>query len=664
MTIPANLFVEAPEVQDRSLTRLDTDVKVWPEEIIQRVRERVPQTAGTNTMVKLMKKDEESGVATGSVIINTADSAVTVPIIIKDFTLYPLDVMIARGKILPFTPDYFNTVVSKNEVFDRIEEYPTYGGLGRFEDANLWNAIYPPSLGRYAYASAGYPMLDLISDNIDGSPLKEWLKSNPEHAVSFYKMGHAPLIKKLANLKPVNMNEFSHGAHNLIPTIRVLKLEGPNKYSLLSSSDKVFSPAFESLTRHDAAKFMSTISDCVQDDINEVDQNGEKLLHVDDGKANKDVRLATSAKAHPEEAREYDHYSVMKSNGIAVEGVVIPKVIDFDQKPVDLKLFIGKTMSTIQKSIWGVRLKNSRFQPPAANPKVGQTGTFIYQPDKSHALATVPVTIRSVTEDCGCLCLVVVDLRGNTLRLKMNPALDLKRIAKAADGSYMLPCGGHHGMKWAVMEGFDNITNSAESYNLKVAADVITDRPVKLSPNGYDYFTLRGVEKYAEAAGWDHTNLDKAQTKFLLACLGCGHQKMAKAFEEARVRGVSELHGLNFIPTKQEKVAAFRPKAAELVKSAASVKRNLFKEASFIDNAQTVDALLSLNFVTPDNITKFVGKIPHFKATISHLASSLIASRLGMKEIPEEASAVAMERLIEVVNGLEKLRASQEVAPK
>jgi len=175
---------------------------------------------------------------------------------------------------------------------------------------------------------------------------------------------------------------------------------------------------------------------------------------------------------------------------------------------------------------------------------------------------------------------------------------------------------------------------------------------------------MRGADKYAAAAGWDHSNLNSAQTKMILLSLGVPKEVVENSIKEAKKKGHAEFRLTEFIPTKAEKIAEFRPKAAELVKAAASVKRNLFKEASFIDNAQTVDALLSLNFVTPDNITKFVGKIPHFKATISHLASSLIASRLGMKEIPEEASAVAMERLIEVVNGLEKLRASQEVAPK
>ena len=655
MTVPANLFVEAPEVEDRALIRLGNDINAWPEEIIQKLRERVPQSQTMSCMVKFMKKEEESGTATGSVVITAPETVVVVPLIIKDYTMYPLDVMIAKGKILPLTQDYFNEAVSKNQVFDRIEEYPSYSGLGRFEEANLWNAMYPPSLGRYAYASAGYPMLDLLSDNIDGSPLKEWIKENPEHLAGFHKHGHMELVKKLAHLQPVNMNEFGRGAEKLIPrSVMMLRKDSPNKYSLLSSSDKVFTPALDGMNRDAAVKFVSKISDHVSDDMNEVDQNGEKFLSlpvVEDK-----VFLAQTDKSAVERASEFDHYVVKNKNGVSIEGVVVPKVIDFNQKPVNLKIFLGKTMSTIQPEIYGVRIQNSRFKPECTPPSVGQTGTFVYQPDQSHALATVPVTIKSVVNDCGTLKIEALDLMGRPYRLRMSAEMGLKRIARLGD-SYALPAE----MKWVVMEGFGEVTNSVESYVVKTAAQRLTSTPVKLGYSGYDRYTLRGVDKYASAAGFDKTDLASSETKFLLACLGASQEKIASSIKTARTKGSAELHGLNFLPTKMDKTAEFRGKAASLIKAAKETKRCLFKEASYIDNAQSVDALLSLNFVTPENISKFIGKIPHFKATISNLASSLIGSRLGIREIPEEASSVAMAKLIEVVDGLERLRASQEV---
>lgn len=655
MAVPANLFVEAPEVQDRSLTRLNSDPNVWPEEIITKLKERVPSVEGTNIMVKFMKKDLENGSATGSVVINTPENVVIVPVIIKDFTMFPLDVMIAKKKILPFNTDYFNSAIASNQVFDKIQEYPTYQGLGRFEDANMWNAMYPPSLGRYAYASAGYPMLDFISDNLDGSSLKEWIKSNPEYAVGFYKHGHAEVLKKLANLKPVNMNEFTVSAEKLIPkNIRMLKYDGPDKYSLLSSNDKVFSPALDYLTRDGALKLMSRISDHADDDINEVDQNGEKMLMLPE--AGEGVFLARTDKEIPEQAKEFDHYFVKDKNGMGIEGVVVPKVIDFNQKPVDLKIFLGKTMSTIQPEIWGVRIKNSRFKPEFTIPRVGQTGTFVFMPDKSHALCTIPVTIRSVTNDCGQVKIKASDLMGRPYHMSLSTFHGLQRIATGMQGEYILP----KEMKWTVMEGFGDVTNSAESYAVKTAGDKLTATPVKLASTGYGFYSIRGVNKYAAAAGWDHTNVKEYQAKFLLSCLGCSQEKIASAMTQARLKGVAEIHGLNFIPLKSEKIAEFRPKANAAVKIASKLKRNLIKEASYIDDSQTVDALLSLNFITPDNIAKFVGKIPHYKATISNLASALLASRLGIGEIPEEACVVAIENLVQVVDGLDKLRSTQD----
>jgi hypothetical protein len=38
----------------------------------------------------------------------------------------------------------------------------------------------------------------------------------------------------------------------------------------------------------------------------------------------------------------------------------------------------------------------------------------------------------------------------------------------------------------------------------------------------------------------------------------------------------------------------------------------------------------------------------------------MMAARLGIQEIPEQATSTAMYRLIDVANGLEQLRAAQE----
>jgi hypothetical protein len=686
MTMPANLFIDAPDVQDVSLTHLSNDTEQWPEEIIQKFKERVPMAADMSVMVKFQKKDDENGTATGAVIVNTNEKAAVVPIIIKDFMLYPLDVMIAKSKLLPLTPQMFQEVFQNTAVFQNIEEYPTYGGLGRFEDANLWNAIYPPSLGRYAYAhdktaeakgkvlgvvigeaaklppsmkTAAYPILDEISPTINGAPLKEWVRANPQHLVSFHKHGHTALLTKLAHLQAVNMNEFGPGAQRLIPkSIVLLRRESPDKYSILSNSDEVFSPALTPhVSRDDCHALLSKICDHVDDTMNEVDQNGEKVLLLPTGKDK--VILAKEDQTLVDDAKSFGHYRVKTNTGVTVEGFAIPKVIDFEMKPVDLKIFIGKTMQTIQKEISGERVTNSNFRMPDEVPKVGQTGTFVWQPDESHALATIPVTVKSITAECNGYRMVMADLLGRPIKVRTCGDMELHRITPPVDGWHILPSR----MKWVPMQGFGPVSDSIASYAVKEALERPMGHPLQVISTGHGQYAVKGAQKYAQAIGWDQSNLSGARTEFFLVSLGCPQEKVAHLLKKARTEGKADVFDLKFPPLAADKLAAKKPMWERAEKVAKLLRSDLIKEASYIDNAQTVDALLALNFVNPDNIAKFIGKIPQLKSAISALASCLLASRIGLKEIPDEAASTAMHRMIEVVDGLEKLRSAQEIAP-
>jgi hypothetical protein len=660
MSFPTGLFIEDPEMQDVSLTSLSQDPEEWSEEIIQKFKERIPQSSSMSTMIKMMKEDEENGAATGSVIVSNSKKQAIIPIIIKDFMLMPLDVMIINQRLVPLTPDYFNRFFVNNEAFSGLEEYPVFGGLGRFEDANLWNATYPPSLGRYAYASAGFEILDQISDTIDGSVFKDYLIKNPTVAANFHKHGHSEIIKKLANLQPVNMNEFRQGVEALINRpIQVLRRDGSKKYTILSNSDFVFSPVITTgMERRDFEQQIAEVSDCVADTMNEVDCNGEKMIPVPVEPQDKPyVYLAGPVQRTIESANEFDHYVVRNSRGVEHTGVVVPTVINFDMEVLPVKLFLSNTMSTIQPEIAGVRIKNCDYKPEGQLPQPGQTGTFLFMMNKSKGLATIPVTVKSVTSDGSYLKIVVLDLLGVGYQLKIdNNMQDLQRIAKVGDW-YLLPGG----FQWIPMQGFEQVSNSDVDFVTKSAGLKKSANPVKLIATGFNQYSMKGVNKYAAACGWDHTMLNDYQAKFLLLSLGMRPDDINFAIKQANLSGDAEIHGLNFLPLKSEKIAEAKPLAEKMLKIAKKLKTNLIKEASYMADSQTVDTLLSLNFVNPENISKFVNKIPALKNCISHLASCLIASRLGMSDIPEQAAASAMYRLLDVINGLEAMRAQEEV---
>ena len=53
---------------------------------------------------------------------------------------------------------------------------------------------------------------------------------------------------------------------------------------------------------------------------------------------------------------------------------------------------------------------------------------------------------------------------------------------------------------------------------------------------------------------------------------------------------------------------------------------------------------------------RFVGAVPQYREVVSSLAKMLLASRMGMSDIPEESVLSAMNHLQDVIKGLQKLR--------
>jgi len=658
MTVANGLFVDSPEFEDSSLHQMSDDINSWPEEIIMKFKERVPSAEGAQMTVKFIKMDEETGTATGALMISTNTKQCYAPIIIHDFKMSPLDVFIASKKVLPLNQEYFAQAMGDNEVFKALEDYPNVnGGVGRFDDGNLWNTIYPPSLGRYSFASAGvYPILGDISSTIDGKAFTELLNRSPESVIEFQKKGHFELIKKLANSKVASAVEMNQNA----PAVIMVSKKAPGKYNILQSTESVFAPALEEgVSRAIADLHISKHKHMHGDIMHEVDRNGEKLLIVPTEGSSPAPWIEGGPDKNIVNVVEPGYYVVRRKDGLEIEGRIITNTIDFNGISTGQKTFLGKNgMFGISENISALRVEKSSFKINVADVKIGQTGVFVCYREGEKPLVTSPITIKSIRTGCGCdgaMTLKCVDFFG----IEMNVSIPyaghmLKRPAKIGS-VYTIPSDYH----WSPVETIITLPNSIEDYAVKEASLKKTARPVKVIYNGYDRYAVRGLDKYANAMGADSSSMDSSQLKFLLATLGAG-SVLDNIIKTAQTRSIAVIHGLKELPLASEKVACYNDARVKVASYCEKLKSNLIKEAAQMENSQSVDVLLSLNFINPDNIQRFVSKLPSLKATISNLASLLIASRLGIGEIPEQAASTAMNRLVEVVNGLEALKATQE----
>lgn len=672
MSVPTNLFVDSPESQDLSMSPLSEDVNTWSEEVMNKFRERLPNASSLHTSVKFMKVDEETGYATGSIVVSDDKKGCVIPIIVKDFSMFPLDIFIAEGKILPLTTSTFDMYFQNNSPMGALAEYPAFGGVTRFDEGNLWSATYPPSLGRYAYAADSYPILSEIESSIDGKLLRDALLTDTRTAVKYAEY-HSDMIKKIANHQPVNQNEFMQGAEKLMRrTIHMLKAEGGDKYTILSNADDVWSPAITRGAKRSDLEFKSVISGRPQDDINDVDNNGEKILRSDSPIADGELYIASGIENDPtvENCDSFDTYELIKKNGVHVVGMVIPTVIDFDMSVKDLKVFVGKGSSAIQQNFAGKRLKNPTFNMlPTQEPKVGQTGVFVYFKEGKAAVCTLPVTIAKIhswisdcatvssDRDCADLKIQAKDMLGLPVNICWLCSKDesyLHRIA-TVNGIHRVPAS----MKWVALEGFENFSENISDFIAKTASMKKIGKKLhiqKLTGDAYNTTKIAGV---TDSLG-DGFTMKGHEVKFMLASMGASNEAIEGIIKKASHRDGVQVYGLRWPTTVAEKVATLEKRASGISKIAKELRRDLTKQAADIMDSHTVDAMLSLNFINPENIGKFIGKIPVLKSAASSLANLLLASRLGLQEVNQESAALGMTKVLEVINGLESIRASQE----
>jgi hypothetical protein len=68
--------------------------------------------------------------------------------------------------------------------------------------------------------------------------------------------------------------------------------------------------------------------------------------------------------------------------------------------------------------------------------------------------------------------------------------------------------------------------------------------------------------------------------------------------------------------------------------------------------------MLSLNFINEDNLNDYIDQIQILQKVVGKLAAMLVASRMGLSDIDENATRKAIDGLDNVVKGLENIKLS------
>lgn len=695
-----NLFSIEPTLPNVQAHKMPDNPERWAEVLTTYLREQYPDVAKLPVVVEFRKKDEQSGTSIGAIHVTSeeAQKSVFVPFVIRKFQLAPLDIwMEAKTQAVhPLTKDTFKEVFFVQSPAESLDARPADSSGTYFNDPSLWNTNYPPLQGRYSYASAGYALLDQIADTMtkeDGDVFKQTLQDNPHLVSKFQKHGHAEIITKLAKKSYPMTNDFKASAMSLIPVSAAsVKREDINKYSLLSNVEGLFDTAqVQEMDREECAKFLSKITGKPEDFLNEVDQEGEKMLIV--RKPADGVFLYDKDEAGPEEAKDFAVYRVKTKVGMQLDGIVLPYIVDFAGKKKNYKLFLSKAHASFQASIAGVRQIGITDKTPCkylepADIRVGETGTFVFL-DDGKAIATEPVTIKAI-EKYGPL--TVVDMNGKKFSVRRGygpyftkeemeagsglvggatPAmkgmksapkrtyLDAHGMIETRKDIFVIP---QH-MIWIPMGGMTDVSSTPAEWMMKEAASKMELEPMTVQFTGID-FNIFG-------AGLPKLAMDERNAKLLLATAGVSVDKIAKVIKKAKAGSKAKLHGVDRLGSRKDKASNVGKLIAKIADVTQSLKRNLIQEAALVtaiektaedgaEDTATVDLLLSLNFINADNLAKFVAYKPIMDKVLDYLAELTLAARLGLKDVPEAALVTAMTKLMEVSDGLQKLQVSMK----
>lgn len=343
---------------------------------------------------------------------------------------------------------------------------------------------------------------------------------------------------------------------------------------------------------------------------------------------------------------EFGEWLVQDAMGNRILGWVFPQTLSWDGEfsPQPIALFTNGSAYALQDAIAG-ELVGKGVTFPSDVPR--GDGVF-YSTEGGKAVCTAPITIGSASMGPdGASAFMGQDLFGNPISVHL--AEGLGQPTRVSDTEYALP------KTWKFMR-LNNQTQLAEDPSQMNKAASVREMASGITLHYNGSFNLDGgcgLNKLAHSFRYD---LDPVTTEFMLGVLGVEGPRAKQKMAEARRKGVVKLAGLKSITLLSERFSESTKTASALILKMPNLRRDLTKEAAAMDDESTVDNLLALNFINPENLGIFVSYMPDLEETAEKLAEMLLSSYLGMKQLPEGAIERGMKNLEEVLSSLKAVQ--------
>jgi hypothetical protein len=641
--------------EERGVKMPDDEIK-WTQAITDHIASNLPYLAEFPIDISFDEKEAKKGYAKGRVVVG---NMISIPLIMRNFRLLPLDVMAFEENFYPLSQEMVEQILLPKDVANK----PVSPEESKTIPSDLSSGNRAP-YSAYANRNAGFKsasMIDKLSSVHIGDldDLKQALREDESLACDFVsRCGKS--LQKLASKacdheapEPSGRDKFLKiaQANNWSPdVIQLSKRASDGDMDLYMSSDKYPMAYTHSIVEpHVAARMFGA---------EVVKRASHGFPHsVVSGRSGHSINLPDEMSFDAQNIEKFGQYDVLSKNHKILRGFVIPEVYDFDmRKQGEMKLFTDSHQFATQEKIAGRMVAAGPSQTPGEGEiRNGVTGSFMFRFGEKTA-ATAPFIVTSFPIlSSEKVAFDAATLDGRPMHLEVMPGI-ASVVAGEKRGHYYIPSlwtfinVGHHSEP--IMDQVDRVKTAAadnEEKNVEIIWDGIN-------------FKFRGPQ--VDNLNERMDNLEPMKARFLLTAFGLPLEYAEEVLQRAKNQGYAKFHA-NIYPTGKYKVvsnAVENCDGSRDTKLAAAVDRikgfGLVKEALMSPDDETVDSVLSLNFVTPRNVSEYVQNIDDFRDSMSKLAKLLVASRLGMQTVDPSAVKVAMENMAQVVGELELLRSS------
>lgn len=654
-----SLFISEGNKEKIAAVELEEDTTQWPRQVLVELYRALPDTTDYSPEVKFLRIDEEQGFGIGVVVLSSATTSALaatelssarkalIPIIIKNHGLCPLDLlMTAKGKLLPLTEERLREALYRPETFDLMTQ--------DWDDTQLWGMFFPPGRNDVSFGAGagmnpggmgagmkvGYELLESLSGTVfeqdidqlthtmQEPSLVKAASANPTFLGALKKLSSLTLVgaklaedfeAAVATLYPAHVVQLSYDKLARLYSVKTANRDLANIETRLLDRGEFLKLAGAELTKRVDTEGTVTVSEPVRV---VADRYGRSLEICD-------------------EARNGVVYNA--ATGAELTGWVFPSLVDSDGTKTPLAMFVNAETCTIQDQI-AVGSGGSLCDPP----KDAVKGTGSFYVGEHGGIATVPMTIRgAVLGKDGEVTYECTDMVGTPCKVTLHPGTQ-GLVALTEKRELLLPRNANFVRTDKASAPL--VSKGVLSWNRK--QELQGQKCAHLAYYGHDSYGIKGAPESLGKAASLHPDMVHDHTMFALCLGGLSAPAAAAALLEAEKKGsvdveLATVGTLDF--TEQSKIAS------EKIKEIHALRRDLVKEAAALPDTMSVDSILSLGFINSENISTFVSRLPYLEKALSTLSELLLASRLGINEVPELPAARCLKSLNEVNQGLKAL---------